>query len=72
MTTYTRNLLMEASVVAAVTALALALAVRIAGPITTPLRALIVGTVTGACIHIAFELAGANSYYCRAGAACRG
>jgi hypothetical protein len=68
---YIATLLLEAGVVAAVTAAALALAVRVAGPISTVHQALLVGTVMGALIHVAFELAGANTYYCKAGAACR-
>lgn len=68
---YTITLLIEAGVVAAVTALALALAVAVTGPISTVPRAVMVGTVLGALIHVAFELAGANTYYCTGGAACR-
>ena len=69
---YITTLLLEAGVVAAITALALALAVYVTGPISTVQQALMVGTVLGAMIHLTFELAGANAYYCTGGAACRG
>lgn len=67
---YLVRLLGEATTVAAVTALALTFALWLAGPITTVSKALIVGAVAGAAIHLAFELGGANRYYCGAGAAC--
>ena len=61
---------MEAGAVAAVTALALAFAVSVTGAIRTVRKALLVGLVMGAAIHVAFELLGGNSYYCSFGAAC--
>jgi hypothetical protein len=67
---YTGSLLLEISVVAAITALALALAVTVAGPIQTARKALVVGLVIGGSIHLAFELLGGNRYYCTYGAAC--
>ena len=69
---YIGSLLLEISVVAAITALALALAVTIAGPIRTARKALGVGLIIGGGIHIAFELLGGNKFYCSYGAACGG
>lgn len=67
---YVLTLATEVGAVAAITALALAVAVALSGPIHTPARALVVGAIAGACIHLAFEGAQMNSYYCRHGAAC--
>lgn len=61
---------LEAGVVAVVTALALALALWLGGPITRLTKALVVGAVVGAAIHLIFELVGANRMYCSTGAAC--
>jgi hypothetical protein len=67
---YLGSLLLEISVVAAITALALALAVTIVGPIASARKALVVGLVIGGAIHAAFEVLGGNKYYCSYGAAC--
>lgn len=67
---YALKLTIEAAAVAAITALTLALAIRLAGPIQSVSKALFVGSLIGACIHLAFELAGGNAYYCSQGAAC--
>jgi hypothetical protein len=67
---YVKQLSIEVAMVALITALFLGLAVTIGGPIERPGKALIVGAVIGACIHLGFELLGGNTYYCRSGAAC--
>jgi hypothetical protein len=67
---YGSRLALEAAVVAVVTAVALAFAVAVTGPIGSVRKALLVGLVMGAAIHVGFELLGGNSYYCSFGAAC--
>jgi uncharacterized membrane protein len=67
---YASRLAIEAAVVAAVTALALAFAVAVTGPVGSVRKALLVGLVMGAAIHVAFELLGGNLWYCSSGAAC--
>lgn len=65
------RLLFEVAAVALVTAVALVFAVAVGGPIKTPVKALVVGLLIGALIHLGFEFLGGNAYYCRYGAACR-
>jgi uncharacterized membrane protein len=60
----------EIGAVAIITAVALMLAVHLGGSINTVRKAGLVGLLIGACIHLAFELFGGNSYYCSSGAAC--
>lgn len=67
---YVPQLLIEAGMVSLVTAVALAGTVHFTGRVDTLRRALVVGAVLGALIHLLFELAGANATYCRIGAAC--
>lgn len=67
---YGSRLALEAAVVAVVTAVALAFAVAVTGPISSVRKALLVGLVMGAAVHIGFELLGGNLYYCSFGAAC--
>lgn len=67
---YVAKLGLEAGAVACVTALALMMAVWLGGPITTMSKAVVVGGLLGAWIHLTFELVGGNTYYCASGAAC--
>ncbi len=59
----------EAVVVGAVLAVALLAASHVVR-LTDPWTVLAVGFVLGAGLHLAFEAAGANAWYCRYGAAC--
>ncbi len=63
------SLLTEAAVVGAVLAVALLAAASLVR-LTDPWTVLGVGFVLGAGLHLAFEAAGANAWYCRHGAAC--
>ena len=65
-----RSLMLEVAVVAVITAACLVFAVVVGGPITGPLKALVVGLLIGAVIHLGFEFLGGNAYYCKYGAAC--
>lgn len=59
------SLAIEVAIISVVTAAILALAVRIGGTIDTIGKALMVGGITGALIHLGFEVAGLNSVYCK-------
>jgi len=64
------QLLLEASSVGATLAIALVIAFAIVKP-TTMTKTLLIGFVLGVLIHLGFEIAGLNKYYCSAGHACR-
>ena len=64
-----KHLATEAVVVGLALALALAL-VRMLVTINTYTKALAVGFVLGAALHLVFELSGLNGMYCRTGHAC--
>ena len=67
---YGGRLAFEVVAVAAATALSMGLAVAVAGPIASVKKALVVGLLVGAIIHVAFEVLGGNAWYCSYGAAC--
>lgn len=67
---YSMSLFTEAVVVGFVLAAVLGIQWTIRQPRTIQ-EVVATGFVMGACIHLAFEAAGANSWYCRHGAACR-
>lgn len=68
---YAPTLLLEAGVVAVITAVGLALTIGMVGPIRSWQDALIPGALLGFVIHMLFEFVGANTYYCKGGAACQ-
>jgi hypothetical protein len=70
MTQQLTTLLLEASFVGATLAVVLAMALRVIKP-TTTVHALALGFGIGASLHLLYEAAGLNKYYCSAGAACR-
>ena len=63
------SLASEAVVVGAVLAAALAAAWSVA-PFRSAGAAALAGFVVGVAVHLGFEAAGANKWYCRHGAAC--
>ena len=63
------QVLYEAAVVGAVTAIALAIMLAFITP-TTTLHRLVTGFVLGVCMHLLFEMTGANMWYCKHGAVC--
>lgn len=67
--TYAASLGFEAMVVGAVLAAALLAASRLV-PLRAPATVATVGFVVGVLVHVGFELAGGNAWYCRHGAAC--
>ena len=64
------TLLLEAASVGATLAFALVAAFSIVKP-TSTIKTLLIGFIVGVLIHLGFELAGLNKYYCSAGHACR-
>ena len=64
------SLVIEALTVGIVLAACLALVVRLSGPLMGASDALLAGFMLGVTIHLGFELAGANRWYCAKGWAC--
>lgn len=63
------SLLIEAVVVGVVLGVVMALGSRVYAPVSA-LEFAVFGVVLGALVHYAFELSGANRWYCTHGAAC--
>ena len=67
---YVSMVLVEALIVGIVLAASLTVS-DILVPITNAQTAALTGLVVGALVHVGFEVAGANAWYCRKGASCR-
>ena len=63
------HVIFEAIVVGIITALALVSAFTIVHP-QTPTQLLATGFIIGVLIHLGFEIAGGNAWYCKYGSAC--
>jgi len=67
---YMSMVFVEALIVGAVMAIALSVS-DVLVPINGPQRAAYTGFIVGALIHMAFEIFGANRWYCSQGASCK-
>jgi type IV secretory pathway TrbL component len=64
------TLLLEAGFVGTTLAIFLAIALHIVKP-TSTIHVLALGFGIGATLHLLYEVAGLNKYYCTSGAACK-
>lgn len=67
---YAASVIAEAAIVGAALAAGLAFAVMVRPLEDSVTQAVITGFVVGAALHMLFELAQANTWYCKRGAAC--